>query len=78
MNIRETAGTDHQILAIRTARARSASASATETNATDASYRLPAGKDAFLAAAEAASDLRIYAISLGPADTTKAPDYRGL
>src|SRR5260370_15850854 len=67
---------DHQILAIRQARARSASTRARQTSSTGASSRLPAGNDAFLAATEAAAGSRIFTPSRS--ETTKAPDIRGL
>ena len=59
MNNRETVRGHHQILAIREARARSASTSARQTSSAGALFRLPAGNDAFLAATEAVSGLRM-------------------
>src|ERR1700720_912854 len=56
----ENARADHQMLAIRQARAKSANASATQTTCTGASARLPSGKWTFLAASGATAGLRIF------------------
>jgi len=68
---------DHQMLAIRTVRARSASAKARQTNPTGASLPRPAGKEVGFGAAEAVSGLRIlYAICLRR-EQQKAPGLPG-
>src|ERR1700694_5105489 len=66
------------MLAIRTARARSDSAKARQTNPTGASLPWPAGKEVGLAAAEAVLGLRIlYAICVRR-EQQKPRDYPGL
>src|ERR1700687_6442309 len=72
MNNRETKYADHQILAIRAARARSASASARQTSSVGASPGRAAGREAFLAATGAASGLRIFTPS-GSGRNNKGP-----
>jgi hypothetical protein len=59
MNNRKMAAC-HQMVAIRKARAKSASASAMQTTRTGASSRLAAVKEAFLAATGAAAGLRMF------------------
>src|SRR5258707_5738317 len=67
--------TDHHMLAIRKARARSASVNPRQTSST-AALCPPDGKEAFLAAIEAPPGLRIFTPSQR-AETTKAPRAPG-
>src|SRR6201996_5379962 len=76
MNNRETPGR-HQTLAIRKARAKSASVIARQINPVGVSLRPPAGNEAFLVAMTEAAGLRMSG-SHQPAETMKAPDHRGL
>jgi hypothetical protein len=61
-------GADHQIVAIRQASVKRASASARQTSSMGALFRRPALS--FVAATEGAGDLRMFTLS---ADTIKAP-----